>query len=230
VFDVNETLIDIESLAPLFARIFGDGEAFREWFGQLITYSMTVTLANCYVDFFILGQAVLQMMADIRGMAITEYDLRDIAQAMQTMPPHADVADGLSRLRAGGYRLMALTNSPRTPAGTTPLENSGLADLFERQFTVDTSRLFKPSRELYVNVAAELGVLPSSCMMVAAHAWDTIGAQAAGFSAAFIRRSGNAPLPASGVPQPTVIAADLTELVEQLSILKPPLGVAVRHR
>jgi 2-haloacid dehalogenase len=32
VFDVNETLIDIESIAPLFQRLFGDRKALREWF------------------------------------------------------------------------------------------------------------------------------------------------------------------------------------------------------
>ena len=33
VFDVNETLLDIEAIAPLFARVFGDGQVLREWFG-----------------------------------------------------------------------------------------------------------------------------------------------------------------------------------------------------
>ena len=35
--------------------------------------------------------------------------------------------------------------------------------------------------------------------MVASHVWDTIGAQAVGFSAGLITRPGNAPLPVSGV-------------------------------
>ena len=63
VFDVNETLIDIESLAPLFERIFGDPQAMREWFNQLVLYSMTATLSGHYVDFFSLGQGLLQMLA-----------------------------------------------------------------------------------------------------------------------------------------------------------------------
>jgi 2-haloacid dehalogenase len=46
VFDVNETLIDINSMAPLFERIFGDPRAMREWFGQLVTYSMAATLSG----------------------------------------------------------------------------------------------------------------------------------------------------------------------------------------
>ena len=52
--------------------------------------------------------------------------------------------------------------------------------------------------------------------MVAAHVWDTIGAQPAGFSGALITRPGNAPLPAPGVPQPTLVVGDLIELAERL--------------
>jgi 2-haloacid dehalogenase len=36
VFDVNETLLDIEFLAPLFQRLYGDRAALREWFAQLV--------------------------------------------------------------------------------------------------------------------------------------------------------------------------------------------------
>jgi 2-haloacid dehalogenase len=46
VFDVNETLIDIVALEPLFERVFGDGRVLREWFGQLVLYSMTTTLSG----------------------------------------------------------------------------------------------------------------------------------------------------------------------------------------
>ena len=56
VFDVNETLIDIESIAPVFERIVGDPAAMREWFNQLVMYSMTATLSAHYVEFFTLGQ------------------------------------------------------------------------------------------------------------------------------------------------------------------------------
>jgi 2-haloacid dehalogenase len=48
VFDVNETLLDITALEPVFAKIFGDAGKVREWFGQLVTYSMTLTLSDVY--------------------------------------------------------------------------------------------------------------------------------------------------------------------------------------
>jgi 2-haloacid dehalogenase len=214
VFDVNETLIDIESLEPHFVKAFGDRRVLREWFAQLVMYSMTVTLADTYIDFFTLGQAVLQMTADVHGVTISDADRRAVADGLRTMPAHPDVADGLHRLKDRGYRLVTLTNSPT--GNPSPLERAGLAGYFERQFSVDTSRAYKPSPQLYTGVAAELGVPPSECMMVAAHVWDTIGAQAVGFSSALITRPGNAVLQAPGVPQPNLVVADLVELAERL--------------
>lgn len=216
VFDVNETLIDIESLGPTFERLFGDAAVLRTWFGELVMYSMTLTLSGLYVDFFGLGQAVLQMIARIRGVDPTDDDRRALTEAMRTMPAHPDAATGLERLQADGYRLVTLTNSPHRPNAPSPLDNAGLSQYFEQQFSVDPAGVFKPSTHLYRRVAYDLGVPMSECMMVAAHAWDTIGAQSAGMHGALITRPGNAPLTAPGVPDPTLIAADLHDLATQM--------------
>ena len=63
VFDVNETLLDLESLTPTFERIFGDRLALRRWFAELILYSEALTLAGIYVPFTDIGGAVLNMVA-----------------------------------------------------------------------------------------------------------------------------------------------------------------------
>lgn len=211
VFDVNETLVDVESLTPLFERIFGDPRVLREWLNQLFMYSMTATLSGRYVDFFSLGQGLLRMVADIHGVTVSSQDVEQIKQGMLTMPAHPDVVGGLNRLRDSGYRLVTLTNSPPVP-GQSPLERAGLGDFFERSFSVEACRAYKPSAHVYNYVAQELQVSPSECMMVAAHVWDTLGAQSAGFSAALITRPGNAPLPVPGLPQPTIVAPDIEAL------------------
>lgn len=216
VFDVNETLIDIDSMAPLFGELFGDERMLREWFGQLVTYSMTTTLAGYYVDFFTLGQGVLRMLAAAHRVTITDDDVARLQAQMRTMPAHPDAAPGLTALCDSGFRLATLTNSPHRPDAPTPLENAGLADYFERQLSVESVRAFKPSPAVYHHACQELGVTPAECMMVAAHVWDTLGAQGVGFSAALITRPGNPPLPVDGLPQPDLVAGDLRQLAEQL--------------
>lgn len=216
VFDVNETLIDFESMDPLFEKIFGDRRVMREWLGQLITYSMTITLSGLWESFFTLGQGLLKMVGDIHGVQVTDDDVEEIRQAMLTMPAHRDVEPSLTRLKDAGFRMVTLTNSPSTPGGQSPLEHAGLAPYFERQFTVETVRAYKPAPQTYHLVAQCLAVPPSTCLMVACHVWDTVGAQSAGFTAGLITRPGNAPLPVACLPQPNLVAPDLPGLADQL--------------
>jgi 2-haloacid dehalogenase len=217
VFDVNETLIDIDSIAPLFVRIFGDAGAMREWFNQLVLHSMSITLSEQYVDFFTLGQGVLRMLAATRGVEICDDDARELKRAMLTMPAHPDVEEGLLTLRDKGFRLVTLTNSPPNTDGPSPLKNARLSHLFERQFSVDACRMFKPAPTTYLYVCEQLGVAPADCMMVAAHVWDTMGAQSVGFGGALITRPGNAALPVAGLPQSTIVARDLREFADNLT-------------
>ncbi|OBI50916.1 haloacid dehalogenase, type II [Mycobacterium kyorinense] len=216
VFDVNETLLDFDAMAPLFERIFSDARVLRDWMSQLFMYSMTVTLSGQYVDYFKLGEGLLQMLADIQGVTVTGQDLRAIRDGMLTLPAYPDAADGLAMLHDNGFRLVTVTNSPPNLDGPSPLERAGLGEFFEQQFSVDSGRVYKPAGRVYHDVAEQLDVAPSACMMVAAHVWDTLGAQSVGFSSALITRPGNAPLPVDGLPQPTLVAADLRELAQTL--------------
>ena len=63
VFDVNETLIDFESMHPLFEKLFGDRRVLQEWLGHLIMYSMTITLSGLYKDFFLSVKAFFKCSA-----------------------------------------------------------------------------------------------------------------------------------------------------------------------
>jgi 2-haloacid dehalogenase len=132
-----------------------------------------------------------------------------------TMPVHPDVPAGLKQLKDAGFRLVTLTNSPPDPQ-TSPLKHAGIDAWFERSFSVDSVRRFKPAPQVYHMVAEELNVPLTSICMVAAHVWDTIGAQSVGCSGALIARPGNALLPVQGLPQPQVVAPDLPGVARQM--------------
>ncbi|WP_247384017.1 MULTISPECIES: haloacid dehalogenase type II [unclassified Bradyrhizobium] len=215
VFDVNETLLDIEFIAPLFQRLFGDRKVMREWFGQLILYSDAITLSGPYTTFFTLGQGLLKMLGTIHNVSITEADIDELRTRMLTMPVHPDVPAGLKQLRDAGFRLVTCTNSPPDPQ-SSPLKHAGIDGWFERSLSIDRVRRFKPAPQVYHMVAEELNVPPAAICMVAAHVWDTIGAQSTGCSGALIARPGNAPLPVHGLPQPQVVAPDLPGAATQM--------------
>ena len=216
VFDVNETLINFESMNVLFERIFGEKRFMREWLGHLVMYSMTLTLSGLYKDYYSLGQGLLKMVGDIHGKTVTEGDLRELKTGMMTMPAHDDVKEGLGLLKAAGYRLVSLTNSPPNPNGQTPLEHAGLTEFFEKEYSIESALAYKPAARVYHMVAQDLGVAPSACCMVAAHMWDTYGAQSTGFSGALITRPGNAVLTLEGCPLPNYVASDLVALAKTL--------------
>ena len=214
VFDVNETLLDLDALAPHFDRMFGDRGDLREWFAQVILYSEAITLSDNYAPFDELGGAVLNMLAVSRGVRVGEKDLQALKEAMATMPPHPEVPAALARLREAGFRLFTLTNNPKATCARQ-LERAGITRLFERQFSVDDGvHRYKPAREVYRAVEASFAAAPSDLCLIACHTWDILGAGAAGWNAAFIARPGNASLAVGG--QPLIAGADLDIVAREL--------------
>ena len=215
VFDVNETLLDIDTLTPLFTRVFGKQRVLREWFAQLVLYSQTMTLSGLYTPFGELGVGALQMVADIRQVTLTDDDINEFKERMSALPAHPDAVPALTRLRDAGFRLVTLTNSASS-ASPTPLEKAGLSQYFEQHFSIETVGKFKPAPDTYQLVADTLAVDTSDLCLVACHLWDTIGAQAAGCRGAFLTRPYNAMLNAPNVPVPDLTASDLSTLADQI--------------
>ena len=214
VFDVNETLLDLDSLAPLFAGMFGTDAVLREWFAQVILYSQALTLTGGYADFGALGGAVLRMVAATRGITVRDADLAAVKNGVATLPAHPDVPAALASLRAAGFRLFTLTNNPRATCDAQ-LQAAGLAGLFERSFSVDdVARRYKPAPEAYRAVSDAFPGEARFCL-IACHTWDVIGARAAGWDAALVLRAGNAALALGGQPQ--VVGADLRLVADALA-------------
>jgi len=214
VFDVNETLLNLDAIKPVFDRIFDDPGAMRLWFANLITYSEALTLAGVYVPFTDIGGAVLRMLAATRDLVITDADAAELTDRFATMPPHPEVPAALRRLRDHGFRLFTLTDNTLAISGRQ-LERAGVIDVFERRFSVDeTVHRHKPAPEAYQSVATTLGADPGQICLIACHVRDTIGAQAAGWQAALILREGNAPLDVG--PQADFVGKDLDAVADQL--------------
>jgi 2-haloacid dehalogenase len=202
VFDVNETLLDIEALAPQFQRIYGDAGVLREWFAQLILYSQAITLTGNYVPFGELAGAVARMVAEVRGAQIDEGDIEGLLQAVAGLPAHPEVPSALGRLRDAGFRLFTLTNNPQSTC-KKQLDHAGLSQW-----------RYKPAPQVYHAVQESLGAAPARLWLIACHTWDILGASAAGWRTALILRTGNAPLAVGG--QPDISGSNLNDIAEKL--------------
>jgi 2-haloacid dehalogenase len=211
--DVNETLLDVTALDPLFTRLFGQSGVWREWFAQLLQSAFVATITGRYVDFGRVGGAALQMVAARRGVTLRPEDPASLREEIRHLPAHSEVPAALVGLRDAGLRLVALTNSTLDTA-EAQLANAGIREMFQQVFSADSVRRLKPAPEPYWMVAERLGVPISDVTLVAAHAWDIAGAASAGCGTAFVARPGMVADPLA-VP-PDVIGADLAEVAQRI--------------
>ena len=213
LFDVNETLLDLGALDPHFERAFGDAGVRRSWFVQALQSALVATVTGVYSDFGAVGAAALDMTAERQGVRLSEKDRLSILGGMRELPPHPEVHAALDLLRDAGLRLATLTNNTAEVA-EAQLANAGLSDRFEKILSADTVRRLKPAPEPYRAASRALGVETSQVRLVAAHAWDVIGAMRAGCAAAFVARPGMVLDPLAGPPD--VVGADLSAVAASI--------------
>ena len=213
VFDVNETLLDMSALDPLFADAFGDKSVRRIWFAQLLQSAFAASVTGAYHSFADLARASLEMTARKRGVALDEERKRRILAGVTSLPAHGDVASGLASLRDAGFRLAILTNSTQAMIDAQ-LAHNHLAEYFELVLSTDAIASYKPDPRTYAFACERLGVEPADTMMVAAHDWDITGAMRAGMHGAFVARHGTALNPLD--PAPHIVAPTIRAFAERL--------------
>lgn len=219
VFDVNETLLDLAGLKKSVGEALnGREDLLPLWFSNMLHYSLVETLSGEYHDFGEIGTAALMMVAEREGIELDQESAKvAIVNSLRSLPAHPDVREGLERLSDQGFRLVSLTNSSKVGV-ETQLSNAGLAELFEKRYSIDQIKKYKPHPDTYQMVLDDLGVQPGEVLMVAAHAWDLAGAKNVGLQTAFVKRPGATLYP--NVQKPDVIVKDLNELADVLSKAK----------
>jgi 2-haloacid dehalogenase len=213
-FDVNETLLDLSPLDQPFERVFGSAALRAQWFAQMLQLGFVGGLTGRYVDFPSAQRAALTMLAETTGTQLNPEDGERIIDQMRRLPPHADAAPALDRLREADLTLAALTNSPLDVA-RDQLTHAGIADRFDAILSADQVQALKPRPEPYHLVARTFDANADDVRLVAAHAWDITGALAAGCAAAFVSRPGKVLSPLGD--QPDITGADLLEVAERIA-------------
>src|SRR3954454_9493234 len=146
-FDVNETLLDMSALDPLFERAFGDAAVRGQWFSQMLQLAFVGGLTGRYVDFSTAQRAALAILAERHGV---EGDAEEILAATRALPVHPEVPDALASLDGP---LAALGASDGSPSGLTnspldvardQLRTAGIDDRFDAILSGDQVRALKP--------------------------------------------------------------------------------------
>ena len=198
IFDVLGTLFSLDAVRSKLTDAGAPPAALEAWFERTLHGALTLTTVGEFRPFREIARAALQTTLAQLELDVAQAD--EILAGLSAVQPHDDAAAALDRLAGAGARIVALTNSGAQETEEI-LEQARLRDRVEQVFSVSDVGAYKPDRRPYEHVVSELGVAAGEAALVAAHAWDVVGARAAGLESIWLdgleRRW---PLP---VPEPT---------------------------
>lgn len=212
IFDVNETLLDLNPLKESINSALGDGAA-EVWFAQLLHYSLVDTSTRTYHDFSELASAVFKMNAQKKNFEFSDSEIGEILSPITKLKAYRDVEPGLEKLKNSGFQLIAFSNG-KPSVLKEQLDYAGLTSFFDKILSVELVKKYKPHPETYQYAVKEAGVEINKAMMVAAHGWDVTGASRAGMQTAFIQRPGKYTFPLA--PKPTLETLNIETLANEL--------------
>jgi 2-haloacid dehalogenase len=183
IFDVNETLSDLNPLGARFEDVGAPRELLTIWFAATLRDGIALAASGSYADFREVGRA------NLRQLLATPEDAEHVLGGFAELPVHPDVPEGLRVLREAGIRIATLTNGTAQIARGL-LERAGLDALVERYLDVSQVRRWKPAPDPYLYACGGLGVEPPQAVLLAVHPWDVHGARRAGLRGAWLDREG----------------------------------------
>lgn len=206
LFDVNETLSDMSVMSQHFEELGAPPQLAGLWFAAVLRDGFALTAVGQNVPFRDVAEGTLQ--AVLAGQPLN----RDIGEAvehvfsgLQGLPVHADVADGIRDLAAGGVDMAALTNGAAATAEAL-LDRAGVRDLVGAVLSVQDAPRWKPAPESYAYALESLGRSPGDVVLLAVHPWDIDGAARAGLRTLWLNRDGAPYPPAMTAPDQEIHA------------------------
>lgn len=187
LFDMNETLLDLSVLKENFAKYFEDKYVLNYWFAKLLHSSTVIGGMGEYTDFGKLSEAALESVFLESDKELTDEIKTDILGSFRKLPAYDDVPEALKLLKDHNIKVISVTNSSYKMV-EEQLNNSGLIDLFDSYYSVDSVKKYKPFNDIYHYVLNEEKINANETVMVATHDWDLFGAKKAGLHTGYIKR------------------------------------------
>ena len=214
IFDVNETLLNMEPLQNSINEALKDEKAFDIWFPTLLQYSLVETITKNYKDFSEIAESTLKMTAHQLNITLTAVQLKSVLSPITKLSAYPEVSNALEVLKEKGFKLVALSNG-KPQVVNDQLKYAEIHHLFHKVLSIEEVKNYKPHASTYHCAYSLMNVLPEDTMLVAAHGWDIAGAKRAGIQAAFIARPGKSLYPLA--IEPEIIGSNLKEIAETLA-------------
>jgi 2-haloacid dehalogenase len=158
-----------------------------------------------------IGERAVAYTLERARIAYTPDEVRHLVAQIERLRPFPDVPEALARLKAR-YRIAVLSNGdPDMLEAAKP--HHGID--FDAVISVAAANSFKPHVATYTKAAEILRVRMDEVLFVANHAFDCIGAKAAGMHSAFIDRRKR---PFGATPyRPDIVVPDMQSLADLMA-------------
>jgi len=208
VFDVLETLLNLDPLAARLEKVGQPKSLLGPWFMRFQRDAMALTLAGDTAPF---EPVARQAMRTESQHALSEADIDYVLAGFATLPTFDDAAPALRTLTQAGITVGCLTVG--SPDNTRRfLDGAGLAGFVDHVVTAQAAGVWKPHPQMYRFAAQEMHTPIERMALVAVHAWDCHGAKRAGALAGWCarleREPGDVFLPADVTGQNLIEVAD----------------------
>jgi 2-haloacid dehalogenase len=219
-FDQYGTVVDMQGGLRDAVAPFLDAKGWRSDPDRLVTWWRRTHFENSMIDSLCdrghtpyreIGHRAVAYTLTRAGIAHTSAEVQDLVSAIERLRPFPEVPAALERL-ARRYKLVILSNGDRDMLEAA---KPYLGFEFAETISVQDAGCFKPHRRTYETAAERLGLSCVQVMHVANHAFDCIGAKAAGMRAAFIDRRGR-PF-GQTQHEPDIVVKSMAELAELLA-------------
>lgn len=219
MFDQYGTVVDMqkgltEAAAPYLKAKGWSGrpDAFVTWWRRTHFENSMIDalLHKAHTPYREIGERAVDYTLERAGIAHTAEEVRSLVAHIEKLKPFPDVPGALARLRTR-YRIVVLSNGDPDMLEAAKAHH-GIA--FDDVISVAAAGSFKPHVATYTKAAEILGVRMDQVLFVANHAFDCVGAKAAGMHAAFIDRRKR---PFGRTPyQPDFVVEDMKRLADLL--------------
>lgn len=183
LLDVNETLLDLSGLEPVFTEL-GLAGAGPLWFATTLRNGFALAASGDCRSF---ADVARETLVSLDPGRIAPADGNAVLEAFTRLQPHEDVEPGLRVLADAGIPAMTLTvGSAETVAAI--FEAHGWGGLVAGHLSAADVGRWKPAPAPYLAGCLALGLPVGDVTMIAAHSWDLHGAHRAGLRTAWITR------------------------------------------
>jgi 2-haloacid dehalogenase len=214
VFDAYGTLFDVASVqAACEAKFPGKGAALTQlWRQKQLEYTWLTSLMGSYRDFWELTRAGLTHAAGMLKLELSAQQAQTLLEQYWQLQTFPEAKEALTKLH-GRLPLAILSNGTPDMLKRAALY-SGIDTLLTDILSVDSVRIYKPSKQVYQLVCDRFEVSAREVAFVSGNSWDAHGAKEFGFRVFWLNRAGVPDDPLEPHPDKTLGSlADLEALV-----------------